>query len=155
MFTRYHFWNTALKKFPSIHSVKDLDDSQYAACLEAVHVYLRDNVKNLSCVVKGGLGVQAISDRDKTKFGSEAERYNGQDGGRFIKWYSRDIFRRNLRGYGVTEQSCTERQCMDALAATRDEIQLYPQRHYWKLLRGRSVFRTWIRRVLVIAETLT
>jgi hypothetical protein len=128
LFTRYHLWKTCSKQFPDVHSVKALNDAQYAACLEAVHVYLRDESRNLSVIIKVGLGVQAISDRDKTKFGSVAERYNGQDGGRFFKWYSRNIFRCNLQCYGVTEQTCTERQCMAALAAKRDEIQKYPQR---------------------------
>ena len=41
-------------------------------------------------------------------------------------WYSRPVFNNYLKQLGVTEQSCTERQCMIALSATSDELRKYP-----------------------------
>ena len=39
--------------------------------------------------------------------------------------YSRPVFNNYLKRMGVTEQSCTERQCMVALSATSDELSKY------------------------------
>ena len=58
--------------------------------------------------------------------GTERERYNGKNGGRVFKWYSRGVFQNYLRRMGVGEENCSERQCMVALAATSDELKKYP-----------------------------
>ena len=69
-----------------------------------------------------GLGAQNVSDRWKdsgARFGSAAEQYNGRGEGRHFKWYSKQMFLYFLRRHlGASEASCTERQCMEALAAT-------------------------------------
>ena len=73
--------------------------------------------------------MQQESDRFRTaKFGSVAEQYNGRDGGRHFKWYSKQMFLYFLRQVGASEASCTERQCMDALAATSLFIRNNPEK---------------------------
>ena len=43
-----------------------------------------------------------------------------------FKWYTRPVFSKNLRSKGTDEGKCTERQCMDALRETSDELQFCP-----------------------------
>ena len=122
-------WQFAAKKFPDVNALQDLNDSQYAECLDAVHKHLMMNEANISTYVREGKGVQQVSGRSKgqlgkAKFGSEAEQYNGKDGGCFFKWYSQEIFQQCLRQIGVTEDACNERQCMEALAAYLFSISL-------------------------------
>ena len=66
-----------------------------------------------------GAGVRCRDDRlNGGRFGTERERYNGRDGGKVYKWYSRVVFNNYLsRLWGVSEESCTERQCVLALKA--------------------------------------
>jgi hypothetical protein len=40
LYTRHHMWSVASKKFTTANSLTDLEDDQYATCMEAVHVYL-------------------------------------------------------------------------------------------------------------------
>ena len=56
------------------------------------------------------------------KYGTAREYYNGSDGGRVFKWYTRVVFNNYLKRMGVSECSCSEKQCMLALAATSDEL---------------------------------
>ena len=75
-----------------------------------------------------GAGVRSRDDRlgASGRFGTDRERYNGRNGGQRFRWYSRPVFNRYLSRAGASEASCTERQCMDALAATSDELRKYP-----------------------------
>ena len=73
-----------------------------------------------------GAGVRGRDDRvGGGRFGTERERYNGRNGGRVFKWYTRPVFNNYLAQMGVSEESCTERQCMLALGATSDELRKY------------------------------
>ena len=44
--------------------------------------------------------------------------YNGRDGGKMWAWYTRSVFEQELAMRGVDLDSCTERQCEEALCAT-------------------------------------
>ena len=93
---------------------------------------IRDNIKS----VKGreqkkyesGRGVRTRDDRvggSSSRYGTDRERYNGRGGGRVFKWYTRNVFNKYLSQLKVSETTCTERQCMLALAATSDELRKY------------------------------
>ena len=74
-----------------------------------------------------------------TEVGDVAFEYNGSDDkrGKVFKWYRKAVFQDQLRALGWTAaklrtgkqvyESVTERQCMEALAWTRDLSQRYPQ----------------------------
>ena len=57
------------------------------------------------------------------KYGSIREQYNGVGGGQVFKWYTRPVFLKHL---GTAEKSCTERECMEALRKTSEELKAYP-----------------------------
>ena len=43
-----------------------------------------------------------------------------------FQWYSRPMFNAVLSQSGVGEEDCSEKQCMEALAAVSEEIRKYP-----------------------------
>ena len=138
-YTRQLMWAFATKVAPDAQYLKDLTDQEYELCLKKVqqHVQMvgrrggnwRDKHK-----VEVGAGVRGRKDRWNKKrdeelderFGSERERYNGKEGGRTFKWYSRPVFNNYLARMGASEETCTEKECMLALAAVSDEIHKYP-----------------------------
>ena len=54
--------------------------------------------------------------------GEESASYNGEGGGKVFKWYVKSVFLRHLALLDVELATCSERQCMMALAATSDEL---------------------------------
>jgi len=76
--------------------------------------------------------IQKVSERcidPESRFGSECEQYNGAQGGRYIKWYSKQMFEFYLRRFtGACVANCTERQCMDALASTNHHLRTNPEK---------------------------
>ena len=120
-------WNMAVKEVPGIEFLRDLKDEQYVNCLDAVHKHLEMNKKILGKKYQRGAGVRSLDDRSRDdRYGSLREQYNGVGGGQVFKWYTRPVFSKNLRSKGTDEGKCTERQCMDALRETSDELRDYP-----------------------------
>ena len=70
--------------------------------------------------------VQDRSAEGTTRFGSERESYNGREGGKNFMWYSRPVFNKYLAQLRTSEVDCSERDCMEALRLTSEEIAKYP-----------------------------
>ena len=103
-----------------------LTDSMYEACLKKIQAFIGQHKGREAKKYIKGAGVGCRDDRaGGGKYGSEREQYNGEGGGRVFMWYRRGVFNNYLKKMGVTEQSCTERQCMIALRATSDELRKY------------------------------
>ena len=108
-----------------------LNDEQYERCLKKVQEYVEKNKGSQARKYERGAGVRTRDDREgggrsgserERRYGSEREQYNGKEGGRVFRWYSRAVFNNYLARMGASEGSCTERQCMVALGATSDEL---------------------------------
>jgi hypothetical protein len=143
-YTRYHMWKEASKMVRDLRFLKDLTKTQYADCLLLVHNYLSKNNSSHG-FADAGCGVQIDGDWDidwehdrkkpvhlrgfmhLRRYGSERERYNGRQGGRFFKWYAQDLFHWGLRQLGVTEACMTEDQCMGVLAGVNEEVRTWPE----------------------------
>ena len=121
-------WPFAKELRSSVNSVADLHDVEYESCLEKVHAHVKYNKSSLSKKYECGKGARSVEDRgvgdEEQRFGSELEQYNGIDGGRVFKWYTRGVFNKHLSSKGTSERSCTERQCVDALAAASEELRV-------------------------------
>ena len=74
--------------------------------------------------VKPGQGPEARADLAAPGFA-----YNGEEGGRVFSWYRKGIFTWLLQQMGYTGRDpskCSERQCMEALLATSENLRLFP-----------------------------
>ena len=120
-------------------SIDDLHDHEFTQCLNEVDDYVR---KNVCLQKKGKQGENNVAaaggfiERDQGP-GAASDRstmlieYNGFSGGRVFKWYTRPVFERHLRkrgwkGLPRKVEQCTEQECMIALRATSDELQMFP-----------------------------
>ena len=126
-----------------VDGVRDLTDQQYDDCLRKVHAYFsmhpgqwqQGKVKKVE-KGKGPAHHRERADKGAREMKHEKECYNGVDGGQVYKYYAPGTFARILKNaFGVSWDKITERQCMDALRATNDELKHYPQkccqlRHY-------------------------
>ena len=100
-----------------------VNDEQYERCLKKVREYVENNTGREARKYERGAGVRTRDDRvGGGRYGSERGQYNGKEGGRVFRWYSRAVFNNDLGRMGASEVSCTERQCMVALGATSDEL---------------------------------
>ena len=104
------------------------------ACLEKVH----ETLSKHSHLVKQGSVVRILRDAgpgsveewvDKDK--EMLRNYNGEGGGRFFKWYSRNVFERCIQESQANDSSTsfrretwTERQVMEALTKTSLRLRL-------------------------------
>ena len=118
-------WMFALEEDPELEHLRDLGPEQYESCLKKLN-RMHATRSRLVGKLERGAGVRDLGDRGEGKFGSERECYNGRGGGRVFKWYSRAVFNNYLGRMGVSEATCSERECMLALAASSDEIKKYP-----------------------------
>ena len=125
-------------KMAEIHGVdgvRDLTDLQYDQCLRDVHKYFtfhpgqchEGKVK----IVEKGKGPSHRGERAQKgpeEITHEKECYNGLNGGRVYKYYTPGTFARILhQSFALTWDKISERQCMDALRATSEELGIYPQ----------------------------
>ena len=110
----------------------DLSEEEYDKCLREVHeVFRKHSHMRPSDTVQKGKGPRNSGERAQLdeQFTHEKECYNGVDGGRVFKYYTLGVFTRFLRVMGVEDwRQCTERQCMDALSATSEELRRYVQK---------------------------
>ena len=116
-----------------VHQLRD--------CLEQVHTYL---IKNPSLLKQGSM-VHIARDAGPESVNEwiavEAKRdYNGEGGGRFFKWYSRNVFERCVQeampadsSMPVHRDSLCERQVMEALVKTSLRLGKHPA--LWQKLR--------------------
>ena len=144
-YARHLMWRYASELRPDLESLNETDDErprdergekvfklkndEYERCLKKINKNLKlHNQKREQRKYEVGAGVRTREDRlgASGRFGTDRERYNGRNGGQRFRWYSRPVFNRYLSRAGASEASCTERQCMDALAATSDELRKYP-----------------------------
>ena len=117
----------------AMESIDDLGDAEFTECLERVNEYIGLNrplqhQKGATSVgfIERDQGPRTVADRHLA-----AAAYNGREGGRVFKWYTRPAFERHLvnagwRGKARAVETCTEKQCMKALRATSDELQMFP-----------------------------
>ena len=133
-YARHLMWAHASAMVPELENLNDVDedgrykltDEQYARCLQKIQEYVAKHKGSEGWKYERGAGVRGRDDRvGGGRFGTERERYNGRNGGRVFKWYTRPVFNNYLAQMGVSEESCTERQCMLALGATSDELRKY------------------------------
>ena len=106
-----------------------MNDEQYERCLKKMQEYVEKNKGREARKYERGAGVRTRDDRvggGCRRYGSELEQYNGKEGGKVFRWYSRAVFNNYLARMGASEGSCTEKQCMVALGATSDELRKYP-----------------------------
>ena len=112
-----------------VQKVFKLNDADYEECLRKMNSNVKKHRQREQKKYEVGRGVRTRNDRvgeSSSRYGTERERYNGRGGGRVFKWYSRVVFNTYLARLGVSETTCTERQCMLALRATSDELEKYP-----------------------------
>mgnify|MGYP003313610141 FL=1 len=120
-------WKYASELDSAIDFLSDLDEEQYEQCLWKVQRYMESHKAREGKKYECGAGVRSVEDRAGGGcFGTARERYNGIGGGRVFKWYSGPVFNKILAHMGVSEASCNERQCMNALAAVSREVMKYP-----------------------------
>ena len=135
-YARHLMWACASELVPELEDLNELDedgryrltDELYERCLAKIQVYIqKEKNRGGGSKYERGAGVRTRDDRQGGgRYGTERERYNGKNGGRVFKWYTRTLFNKKLARMGVGEESCTERQCMLALAATSEELRKYP-----------------------------
>jgi hypothetical protein len=126
-YARHLMWHFASQVRSDVDSLGDLTGAEYEQCLQKLHKHVQ--MHRMQQKFERGAGVRDANDRGSaglSKYGSERERYNGKRGGERFRWYSRGVFNKFLARMGVTESTCSERQCMLALAATSDELRKYP-----------------------------
>ena len=113
-----------------IHSLEDLTAAEYASCLDRVDGYFKYNQKLQAAVGRpSGFVERDKGPRTADERASQAADYNGRGGGRSFKWYWRPIFERCLRRFGSERyglETCTEKQCMQALQAASEELSRFP-----------------------------
>ena len=85
--------------------------------LPRLREYVNSQGKKVSLVARDQ---GPASYRERT---AEAAAYNGETGGRVFKWYRKSVFQRHLLQQGAEVETCSERQCMDALRATSTELE--------------------------------
>ena len=141
-YARHLMWAYALAEVPGLNYLNELEggcelgdqarvyrltNAQYELCLAKINMHIKGH-PHLKKHYELGAGVRMRDDRDdgSGRYGASRERYNGRGGGRVFKWYSRVVFNNYLARMGVSEESCTEAQCMVALGATSDELRKYP-----------------------------
>ena len=155
-YARFLLWAEAVKldtearrsQFGPLESIDDLGDVEFTERLERVSEYIRLNrpwQQHAGTTSFGFIerdqGPRTVADRhDRTA------AYNGRGGGRVFKWYTRPAFERHLvkvgwQGKRTAVETCTEKQCMQALRATSEELQMFPiDRHRLKAYAGPQCF---------------
>ena len=148
-YARDRFWCEAAKLDTPVRRLQtgreithlsDLTEQERKECLERVHLYFKKHRHLwLRAGCAGGFVEPGKGPSLDAQVGDGAFEYNGSDGkcGRVFKWYRKAVFQDQLRALGWTAtrlrtgkqvyESVTERQCMEALARTRDLLQRYPQ----------------------------
>ena len=96
-------------------SLDGLTPEEYDVCLARVDYYYQHNL------VMRGSGGEVLVERDMgprsaSERGDASAWYNDKGGGRVFRWYHVRKFHEELAARGVDEVTCTEAQCMDALA---------------------------------------
>jgi hypothetical protein len=151
-----------MKERPELGQLKGLDDLsnvEKGAALEATTNLLKHPNKRRrhgGDFVEQGAGPCNIDELGNEELAS----YKGKGGGRFWKWYEPGVFEQQLKTLRAEFDTCTERQCVEALRLTHTVLegrsrvakehlvpfsgpQCYPQVKNWKkdgaLLRN-SVF---------------
>ena len=127
-------WKIAEKH--GVDGVRDLTDAQYDQCLRVVHKYFSLNLGQCKHGdvkrVEKGKGPAHHGERPQKgpeELMHDKECYNGVDGGLVYKYYTPGTFARILKDYfGVSWDKITERQCMEVLKVTNDELDNYPQK---------------------------
>ncbi len=143
-YARHAMWDVASKMKPELKSLCEVDEhkrfvltnSEYEQCLKQVHDNLRihKNYGRSGFVYEKGAGVRTLQDRcgeGTTRFGSERESYNGQQGGKVFMWYSRAVFNKYLGQLQASEMDCSEKDCVEALRLTSEEIRRYPMKQQY------------------------
>ena len=141
-YSRQLMWHYAKELRSDLHFLTEVDekgqwklsDAEYELCLKRMQDNLGNNAKHggrPGFVYKRGAGVRSRHDRglaaEAGRYGAARERYNGEGGGKVFRWYSRAVFQNVLATmFAVTEETCTERQCMEALWAASEELRRYP-----------------------------
>ena len=54
---------------------------------------------------------------------AQALEYNGDAGGRNLKWYTQSEFNAELGNLGVSEETCSERQCVKVLQTVNVKLE--------------------------------
>ena len=142
-YARHLMWAYASEEVPGLEYLNEVDargqfvltDEVYERCLKRLQEDVDKHIGRAGQKYERGAGVRTRDDRvdreaygneRRGRYGTEREQYNGRGGGRVFKWYSRAVFNNYLARMGASEQSCSERQCMVALAAVSDELRKYP-----------------------------
>ena len=140
-YTQYLLWAEAEKldteerraECGPMESIDDLGDAEFTGCLERVDEYIKKHpiLQHQKGTTSAGFierdqGPRTVGERHDT-----TATYNGRDGGKVFKWYTRAAFERHLtkigwRGKPRAVESCTEKQCMRALRDTSAELQMFP-----------------------------
>jgi hypothetical protein len=133
-YTRHHMWMSAvnarkktMKERPELgrgllEELDDLTDVEKDAALEATTNLLKHPNKRRR---HGGDFVeQGAGPCNKNELGNEElASYNGKGGGRFWKWYEPGVFEQQLKILRTDFETCTERQCVEALRLTHTVLE--------------------------------
>ena len=119
-YSRHLMWHFAAELAPKANFLDDLGDADYEACLHKVRLYVAMH-RSMQAKLEKGKGPRSLVERR-----SDAESYNGRDGGRVYKWYSAAVFQNHLARLGASVETCTERQCVKALSFSNTELRKYP-----------------------------
>ena len=76
--------------------------------------------KDAKVLVEQGYGPATAYEVDDEDFAG----YNGKNGGKIWMWYEPQEFKKQLQEEGVSVETCTERQCVDALRLTSEKLRL-------------------------------
>ena len=155
-YARYLLWAEAEKldteqrqaECGPMHSIDDLGDAEFTECLERVNEYIRLHVplQHRTGTTSVGFIERDQGPRTVAERHEKSAAYNGRDGGRVFKWYTRPAFERHLwkvgwQGKRKAVETCTEKQCMQALRATSAELQMFPlERNRLKPYAGPQCF---------------
>ena len=123
-YTYYHLWRQAELQYGSQLksglAVLDLTSNELNHCLQRAHQHLLMNPGSRQDLQKdaGPGGVE-----DLFAHGEKCE-YNGPGGGKFFKWFSPNIFTRELQALraGADRTTCTEHEAMEALRTTNERL---------------------------------
>jgi hypothetical protein len=144
-YARSIFWEIAVRlasqnslsvDAKSLCGIEDLSDVDFDACLACTDQWIAQRPllrgKAAGYDLERDAGPCTSADRHDPCLVD----YNGKNGGKRFRHYALSVFQRELSKYGVTPQSCDEKQCFLALTATDDAMARSALR-----LRGASDFR--------------